>query len=200
MNFDSRKPRADLRDHLRETVRTSILDAAEELIAANGLHEVALAQIARRAGVAVGTLYNYFADRDAMIALLFERRRESLRPLMAAARTNGKALAFEPRLRLLMRDLLGALESHRRFVKVAVETEYHKRSPSTTAKDLHAAFEEVVAVGVQEGVIAEATAPLLTMLLAGAIKAVIMRRIADGGDFVADADPIVSLMLDGARA
>jgi AcrR family transcriptional regulator len=200
VNAHSRKPKAGLRDQLRETARAAMLDAAEELIAARGLHDITLAQIAKRAGVAVGTLYNYFADRDAMVVALFERRRATLRPMLTAAQASGKALAFEPRLRQLVHDVLAAFELHRRFIKVSIETEHARRCPSTTAADLQVAFDEVVAVGVAEGVVAKATAPLVALTLVSAIRAVVLRRTADGGDFVADAAPVVSLILDGARA
>src|SRR5678815_1807406 len=73
-----------LRSQLREAVRATILDAAEELIAAKGLHGAGLAQIAKRAGVAVGTLYNYFDDRDALVRALFETRRAAVRPKLHA--------------------------------------------------------------------------------------------------------------------
>ena len=42
--------KAQLRTQLRETVATAILEAAEELIAANGLQGAPLLQIAKRAG------------------------------------------------------------------------------------------------------------------------------------------------------
>src|ERR1044071_4154202 len=74
-----------MRESMRETVRVAILDAAEELIARHGLHSAALLQIAKRAGVAVGTLYNYFTDRDALIRGVVESRRATLRPRLLAA-------------------------------------------------------------------------------------------------------------------
>ena len=52
-----------------------ILAAAEQVFSEGGLETATMAQIAERAGVAVGTLYNRFADRDALLdALLAERR------------------------------------------------------------------------------------------------------------------------------
>src|SRR5262245_13233725 len=111
--------KAQLRTQLRETVATAILEAAEELIATNGLQAAPLLQIATRAGVAVGTLYNYFADRDALISALFEMRRATLRPQLRAAVTAGVGLAFEPRLRGFVHDVFAAIEAHRTFVKVA---------------------------------------------------------------------------------
>src|SRR5258706_427856 len=88
----TRPARVALRSQMRETVRAAILDAAEELIAARGLHVATLAEIARRAGVAVGTLYNYFTDRDDLIRGLFETRRQVIRPALLAVGTNGEGL------------------------------------------------------------------------------------------------------------
>lgn len=201
MNLDSsrRGAKLALRTQLRETVRATILDAAEELIATNGMNGAALVQIARRAGVAVGTLYNYFTDRDALIKALFETRRANLRPRLLAATARGRELSFEPRLRRFVRDVLEAFEAHRRFVKVAIETEHLKLSPSTTSQDLYAAVDDIVAAGASEGVIVKAHAELLAMITAGAIRAVVLRRTADGKPFVDDADAIVTVLMDGAR-
>jgi AcrR family transcriptional regulator len=202
VNLDSSRRRtaqARLKSQLRETVRAQILDAAEELIASRGLHGAALAQIAKRAGVAVGTLYNYFADRDAMIRALFESRRAALRPKLLAAAANAQGLPFEKRLRQFTRDLLVAFEEHRRFVKVATETEHLKLQPTTTATDLVTALETIVRAGVEERVIDAKKAELVKLVILGAIKSVVMRRTIEGAGFVDDADAIVSIILDGAR-
>ena len=47
--------------------RTAILKATMELVAANGFHGAPTAMIAARAGVGTGTIYRYFADKDALI-------------------------------------------------------------------------------------------------------------------------------------
>jgi AcrR family transcriptional regulator len=47
--------------------RTKILAAAMQLIAKNGFHGAPTAMIAAEAGVGTGTLYRYFADKDALI-------------------------------------------------------------------------------------------------------------------------------------
>jgi AcrR family transcriptional regulator len=184
---------------MREAVRAEILDAAEELIATRGLHGSPLAQIARRAGVAVGTLYNYFADRDALIRALFETRRATLRPKLAAAVENASKLPFEKRLRQYMRDVFAAFDEHRRFVKVAIETEHLRLSPSSPPSDWLAQIESIVAAGVAENVIDPTRASLVAMIVQGALKSVLHRRGTEGGAFVSEADPIVDIILDGAR-
>jgi AcrR family transcriptional regulator len=53
--------------------RARILEAAGELFAERGL-TVHLNDIARHAGVGVGTVYRHFPDKDALIEMLFEAR------------------------------------------------------------------------------------------------------------------------------
>jgi AcrR family transcriptional regulator len=192
--------RREMRRTVRETVRVAILDAAEELIAQHGLHDAALLQIARRAGVAVGTLYNYFTDRDALIRGLFESRRATFRPRLLAAISAGSELAFEPRLRRFVREVFEAFESHRRFLKLAIENEHAKPSGSTTPQDLLNGVRDVIAAGVREGVIPAATAVLLPLAMTAMIKSIAVHRITAGDDLVGDTDAIVDLVLDGARS
>jgi AcrR family transcriptional regulator len=189
-----------LRETVRETVRVAILDAAEELIAKHGLHAAALVQIARRAGVAVGTLYNYFTDRDALIRGLFESRRATLRPRLLAAISAGTELAFEPRLRRFVGDVFDAFESHRSFLKVAIENEHLKPPGSTTPQDLLAGVRDIIAGGVREGAIAAERAELLPLVITGTIRAILVNRLQTGAAFAADADSIVDILLGAVRS
>lgn len=70
-----------LPDHIREAtggdpeaVRTYLLDAAHRVIATRGLAAASTRHIATEAGVAGGTLYNYFDDRVELIAATILRR------------------------------------------------------------------------------------------------------------------------------
>lgn len=189
-----------MRRTVRETVRVAILDAAEELIARHGLHDAALVQIARRAGVAVGTLYNYFTDRDALIRALFESRRATFRPRLLAAIQGGRELAFEPRLRRFVREVFEAFEAHRSFLKLAIENEHLKPSASSTPQDLLSGVRDIVTAGVHEGVIPADRAELLPLVITALIKSIAVHRIQAGGELVGDADAIVDLVLDGVRS
>lgn len=55
------------------TKRTAILDAAVVEIARHGYHQTTVAMIARRAGVADGTIYLYFSNKEEILLSLFER-------------------------------------------------------------------------------------------------------------------------------
>ena len=51
----------------------ALLEAAGQVIVQHGLTQATTRQIAERAGVSVGSLYQYFHDKDAIIAALMDR-------------------------------------------------------------------------------------------------------------------------------
>lgn len=53
---------------------TEILDTAEPLFYAKGYHETAISDIAKKMGVAQGTIYYYFASKDQLLEALINRQ------------------------------------------------------------------------------------------------------------------------------
>jgi AcrR family transcriptional regulator len=65
------------RPHLdRDLKRKQILDAAEKLLLRNGYEATAMAEVARRAGVANNAVYWYFPSKDDLLAAVLRRRQE----------------------------------------------------------------------------------------------------------------------------
>ncbi|SJZ31611.1 transcriptional regulator, TetR family [Enhydrobacter aerosaccus] len=69
---EARKPRADAQRN-----RDRLLEAAKAAFADLG-PEVSLEEIARRAGVGIGTLYRHFPTRDAIVAAVYRHEVEQL--------------------------------------------------------------------------------------------------------------------------
>ncbi len=65
--------------------RERILDAAETVFARHGFFAARVSSIAKEAGVADGTIYLYFRNKDDLLISLFERRMEQVNQLLAAA-------------------------------------------------------------------------------------------------------------------
>jgi AcrR family transcriptional regulator len=57
--------------------RARLLEAADKLVADSGL-ELSLNELAKRAGVGVGTVYRHFADKEAVLSALFEQRLDAI--------------------------------------------------------------------------------------------------------------------------
>ena len=58
--------------------RNEIVQAALELIAEKGFHGAPMAMIAEQSGVAVGTIYRYFENKDVLINTLYHELEESI--------------------------------------------------------------------------------------------------------------------------
>src|SRR5262245_5674149 len=72
----ARRGRAGLRGEVAGVFRRAILDAAERVFEARGYSGAKMAAIAREAGLAAGTLYNYFANKEQIFRALVELRGE----------------------------------------------------------------------------------------------------------------------------
>jgi TetR/AcrR family fatty acid metabolism transcriptional regulator len=64
--------------------RERILDAAERVFAKHGFYNARVAEIARDAGVADGTIYLYFKSKDDLLISLFESRMERVNTTLQA--------------------------------------------------------------------------------------------------------------------
>jgi AcrR family transcriptional regulator len=138
VNEDSEngRTRQRLRDRLREATLREIMAAAEQVFAESGIEAATMAQIAERAGVAVGTLYNRFADRDALLeALLSERRGEVLEELDRTLATL-EASGFREQLVGFFTTWFEQIDEHRAFFRLLLSREVgsaQKRAQTSSA-------------------------------------------------------------------
>jgi len=175
-----------------ERNRQRILAAAGELFAERGL-SVTLDDIARHAGVGVGTVYRRFPDKNELIDALFEDR---LKALCAAAEA---ALASDDPWDglVLFLERGGELQAHDRGLKEVIGSAAHGADAVIAARDrlrvlVTKIFDRAKAAGVVRDDVVAFDAPLMFMML-GAVM-----------DRSRDAAPEVwrrylGLLLDGLR-
>jgi AcrR family transcriptional regulator len=104
-----------LRTRIREATAAAIIDAAEEVFADQGLGKAHMNEIAARAGVAVGTVYNHFKDRDALLTALLIDRRQGMLEVMEQFLELPSSGSFEDDLMALMKMIGGFLDRNKRF-------------------------------------------------------------------------------------
>ena len=104
--------KAHLRDKLKESTRGAIMDAAIALLIDDEA-EVRMETIAERAGVAIGTLYNYFANRQDLIDTIIEKRRLIAESYIRQALDRTAELPVQERLAALFQTLVNFLARHR---------------------------------------------------------------------------------------
>jgi len=190
-----------VRTKVREAVSEAILEAAEAVALENGLEAVSAAAIAARAGVAVGTLYNYFPDRDGILAALFKTRRAEIGPALEAGATAATGLAFEERLRAYVRSLLGVFDEHFNFLRLAVlaegeGTKVRGRDKTLMTQVLHQ-IEQIMKDGAARKLFPAARVPAYTRMLQGSLKGLMLWRVHEGGSLATDADLVVDVFLRG---
>ncbi|MEZ5651581.1 MAG: helix-turn-helix domain-containing protein [Burkholderiaceae bacterium] len=108
----------------RETV-SLMFEAAIRILDAEGLEALTTNRIAATAGVSIGTLYQYFPNREALLEALTRREIAAVFDALARLRDEGRAEAAtqEARLRAFVRAILGALDGRlhaRRALMVAI--------------------------------------------------------------------------------
>jgi AcrR family transcriptional regulator len=93
-----------------QATRDAILEAATQILSAQGLAGFNTNAVALRAGVSIGSLYQYFANKDAlMAALIHAAQAQQLNSLLAAAAGLENA-SLDQAVRMIVR---GAMQHHR---------------------------------------------------------------------------------------
>lgn len=97
----------------RDTVEV-ILTAAERILARDGLDGLTTARIAELAGISVGSLYQYFPNKEAICGALIERTTEQYYQVLVTALATVRAMPFEPAFRGVIAGLLQAFRHNAR--------------------------------------------------------------------------------------
>ncbi|MDB4952732.1 MAG: TetR family transcriptional regulator [Myxococcales bacterium] len=186
---------------MRGAVTDAILDATEAVAVESGLEAATISAIAERAGVAVGTLYNYFPDREGILSALFVARRAQIAPMIAAAAEATSKLPFEARVRAFIGQLLAIFEEKQSFVRLAAMTDQAsikiKPRESTLMTQILQVFEHIMRDGAARKLFPVSRVPAYARMLHGALKALAMWRLSEGQAMTTDTDLLVDTWLHG---
>jgi TetR/AcrR family fatty acid metabolism transcriptional regulator len=186
--------------------RDAILRAATDVFADRGYFNAQVADVARAAGVAAGTVYLYFRSKDDLLISIFERgMKEALdegRALAAAVRDPRERLRRFARLHLarLGRDRNLAIVFQ---VELRQSTKFMERFSSTLLRDYLGLIRDAIADGQREGTFRPDVKPTVAAkTLFGALDEMATNWILSRRKYSleADADLVVDLFLNGARA
>jgi AcrR family transcriptional regulator len=195
-----------LRERLRESTSTAILDAAEQVAATSGIPAASLQAVADGAGIAVGTIYNYFHDRRELFEALFARRRAELHAAIEAETKRRSGEPFEQQLAAFVRVVFAHFDERRTFLRIALESEQMrpavvrgndgKRRPAM--HQLHAQAERLVRLGVAERRLRAEGAELYASILVSVLRGVLLERVDDDSALAEQTDFVVRVFLRGA--
>ena len=196
------------RDDARALYRDGIVDAAEAVFAEKGVQGARMQDIADRARIAVGTVYNHFDEKEEILHAVLEERTAGL--LRELAARGDDPVDFAARLAARLGRMLGFIEAHRAFYVVALECglvgapsaggrfALHGKRLRRTER-IRATFRGIVDEGVAAGALStDLDRGDLARFLGATFRALTLDRIAEGGSVASDARSIVHLFLRGA--
>lgn len=113
-------------ERARETV-AAILTAAAEVFATRGYAGTTTNRIARRAGVSIGSLYQYFPNKDALLAGLMERHLAQVHSVVerSTAELEDPAIPLADSIRSLMLRLIDLHEADPQLTRALSSTAFH---------------------------------------------------------------------------
>src|SRR5438552_13739783 len=186
--------------------REAILRAATDVFAGRGFFHAQVADVARAAGVAAGTVYLYFRGKDDLLVSIFER---TMRDGLAEGR---KAVADvrDPaeRLRRLARLHLARLGHDRNLaivfqVELRQSTKFMERFSSTLLRDYLGLIRSAIADGQAAGVFrADLNATVAAKMFFGALDEMATNWMLSRRRYSLepDADAVLDLFVNGAKA
>jgi TetR/AcrR family fatty acid metabolism transcriptional regulator len=184
--------------------RERILTAATKTFARRGFFNAQVADVARAAGVASGTVYLYFRSKDDLLVSIFER---TMRGAIAEGRAALEGLDPEASLRRIARLHLERLGADRDLavvfqVELRGTTKFMERFSATYVREYLGIIRDVITNGQVRRVFRAGMNPtLVAKALFGALDEMATNWVLSPRtyDLAADADPIVDLILHGVR-
>jgi TetR/AcrR family transcriptional regulator, fatty acid metabolism regulator protein len=187
----------------RADKREAILRAAIDVFAGRGFFNAQVADVARAAGVAAGTVYLYFRSKDDLLVSIFER---TMREAIAEGRACVAPLT-DPieRLRAIARMHLERMGRDRSLaivfqVELRQSTKFMERFSSTALREYLGIIRQVIVDGQAAGVFrAEISATLAAKLFFGALDEMATNWILSRRRYSlpAHADAIVDVLANG---
>lgn len=188
--------------------RNAILDAAEQVFAEKGFHVARIQDVAHKARIGVGTVYNHFEQKEDLLRALLEERTEQMIARLVALPSDPEP--FEERLAARLGRMLGYVEQHRSFIPVAVENGvFGKSTPSgdqicagrrmAQLERFRGSFRALIEEGVAAGALEPMEPQRLVWALAGILRMFIHGALEQQAPSLTPLAPVITdLFLHGA--
>lgn len=118
--------RAPVQERSRQLV-DDVLQAAAQVVAEVGFERASTNKIARRAGVSVGSIYQYFPDKDALMGALIDNRTQRLEKMITRRMMSMMGSPFPETAEAILRTFVEFVEAEPRLMRIMLEQLPHMR-------------------------------------------------------------------------
>lgn len=182
----------------------NILNSAGAVFAEHGFYKATISQIAARAGVADGTLYLYFKNKDDILYQYLSFKTDVVFEKMNAAVAAGTDA--ESKLRNLIRCHLEEFQRDKNMAIIFQSEVRYLRDIESQVKDISKMYFDLLSDIIEQGQI-EGTmrqdlfVGLVKRFILGAVEGVISTWVSADGryDLTTMAEPLVDLYMTGVR-
>lgn len=151
--------------------REAILGAAAQILAKDGEARATTNRIAERAGVSIGSVYQYFADRDQILFAVLAEERAAIRARIARDLEGVNAAGLEETTRRIIGALVEAFRSKRGARKLLAKMILRRLEEGPTELDAVSALIAAAYARERGRPMIAAQSFVLTRALMGAIRA-----------------------------
>lgn len=151
-----------------ETTIDAILDATFQLLEADGAGKLTTNHIAERAGVSIGTLYQYFGGKQDVLAALAQRRAVAVRDAIAQTLIDRPDLGS---LRTIVRALMNGIEGSPATRQVLLDALFRQSADGMLAHHHQAFLAAIAGKARLEVELTRETAFVLTHAVIGLLRA-----------------------------
>jgi len=182
-------------DEDKDVRREVILRAAKRVFADHGFHATKMAAVARAAGVSYGTVYSYFAGKDALFHAVMDAEADALRTQVVAGALADPAAAIRQAFEHLEADPAATRVLFGDPAAGGDEFGRHLRDITDRFVDDIA---EMIGEAQRQGLVIDAPPRLIASAVVGLIGHLALRP-HDSGDAGTTADFVIRLLFDGLR-
>ncbi len=144
-NFEARKKQA-----LKEFAREAIYEAILVVIKEHGYDGLTMQRVATAAGIATGTLYNYFKNKDEL--LIYADKKIHLRFLEFFGELNALDVSAREKLIKLVEGIYNFAKEHKEVLVIMDQANVFGKIPKQEQKENHEKFENTFVTVVRQGV------------------------------------------------
>ncbi len=210
MSVGARRRRAVSEDDKSQR-REQIIAAAKEVFARKGFHETTIADVAKQAGLAYGSVYWYFDSKDELFHALMAVEEGALRKhvgatLAALGAPEAEDARGEAQFRAAVQATFEFFEADKATVKLLFRDAYalgyrFEKHLGGIYERFIDDIETFIVVSQERGEVVAAPPRMVAYTLAALVGQLAHRRLSTDDDVSAAqvADFVVSLVLDGLR-
>lgn len=162
-----------------EPLDCRVLNAALDLFVERGFHSVSIHDVQKRAGVSIGTIYNYFGGKEGVATALYDHLLGEFEIMVAAVREQD-ALTAQQQCNQIIRLLFQYTESRRSIIAYMLHARHREFLPSASpvcASTSFQAMRQIVQQGMATGEIRQGNLMVMTALIFGGAIQLIQQRL-----------------------